>query len=400
MMLLLSTSDTDLLSARASDGDFSLGNPARLSVEDLPDLVEGTDLVVVRLLGGRRAWEEGLDALLAGPRPVVVLGGEQAPDAELMECSTVPGGVCAQAHIYLAEGGPANLGELYRFLSDTVLLTGHGFAPPAPTPTWGHLDRPATTLADDAPVVGVLYYRAHQLSGNTAFVHGLCDAIVAKGARPLPVFCASLRTAPAELIAELRQADALVVTVLAAGGATPAAVQAGGDDGAWDVGELAALDVPILQGLCLTSSRATWEESDDGLSPLDAATQVAIPEFDGRLITVPFSFKEIDADGLTVYVADDERAARVAGIAVRHARLRHIPPAQRRVVLMLSAYPTKHSRIGNAVGLDTPASVVALLAALREHGYDVGPLDGPDALPGLAALDGDALVHALIAAGG
>ena len=54
-----------------------------------------------------------------------------------------------------------------------------------------------------------------------------------------------------------------------------------------------------------------------GSSPLDAATQVAIPEFDGRIITVPFSFKEIDEDGLTVYVADPERAARVAGIAVR-----------------------------------------------------------------------------------
>ena len=108
-----------------------------------------------------------------------------------------------------------------------------------------------------------------------------------------------------------------------------------------------------------------WEGNDEGLSPLDAATQVAVPEFDGRLITVPFSFKEIDADGLSVYVADPERAARVAGIAVRHARLRHIPNADKRIALMLSAYPTKHARIGNAVGLDTPASAVALL---RGHG--------------------------------
>ncbi|MBV9315624.1 MAG: cobaltochelatase subunit CobN [Pseudonocardia sp.] len=402
MILLLSTSDTDLLSARASDGDYRLGNPARLHISDLPELLDGVDLIMVRLLGGRRAWRDWLDPLLAGPKPVVALGGEQVPDAELMECSTVPVGVCAQAHGYLAEGGPANLGELYRFLSDTVLLTGFGFTPPTSMPVWGPLDRAGTQpLADaDAPVVGVLYYRAHQLAGNTAFVHGLCDAIEAHGARPLPLFCASLRTAPAELLDELRNVDALVVTVLAAGGATPAAVSAGGDDGAWDVGALAQLDVPILQGLCLTSSRAAWGSNDDGLSPLDAATQVAIPEFDGRLITVPFSFKEVDADGLTRYVADPERAARVAGIAIRHARLRHIPVPQRRVVLMLSAYPTKHSRIGNAVGLDTPASAVRLLAAMRDAGYDVGPPDGPDALPGLAAQDGDALMHALIAAGG
>ena len=93
MILLLSTSDTDLLSARASGADYRLANPSRLGVEDLPELVEGADVVVVRILGGRRMWEEGLDALIAGPRPVVVLGGEQNPDAPLMELSTVPGGV-------------------------------------------------------------------------------------------------------------------------------------------------------------------------------------------------------------------------------------------------------------------------------------------------------------------
>ncbi|MEU8610165.1 cobaltochelatase subunit CobN [Actinoplanes sp. NPDC048791] len=392
MFLLLSTSDTDLLSARASGADYRLGNPARTQVADLPALLDGVELVVVRILGGRRAWEEGLDALLAGPVPVVVLGGEQAPDADLMKLSTVPAGVAAEAHGYLAYGGADNLAALHDFLSDTILLTGHGFAAPVPAPDWGLLPRAATERT--GPTVAVLYYRAHHMAGNTAFVEALCQAIEAKGARPLPIFTSSLRTASPELLAELRKADALVVTVLAAGGTKPATVSAGGDDEAWDVGVLADLDVPILQGLCLTSSRAAWEASDDGLSPLDAATQVAIPEFDGRIITVPFSFKEIDPDGLSIYVPDPERAARVAGIAVAHARLRHIPPAERRIVVMLSAYPTKHSRIGNAVGLDTPASTVRLLQAMRERGYRIGDF------PGVAEGDGDKLIHALIAAGG
>ncbi|WP_433826539.1 cobaltochelatase subunit CobN [Actinoplanes sp. CA-015351] len=388
MFLLLSTSDTDLLSARASGSAWRLGNPARTQVSDLPALLDGVDLVVVRILGGRRAWEEGLDALLAGSVPVVVLGGEQLPDADLMKLSTVPAGVAADAHIYLAQGGGENLAALHDFLSDTVLLTGNGFAPAVEAPSWGVLPRAAF---ESGTTVAVLYYRAHHMAGNTAFVESLCQAIEAKGARALPIFTASLRTAEPELLTELRKADALVVTVLAAGGTKPATAGAGGDDEAWDVGVLADLDVPILQGLCLTSSRATWEASDDGLSPLDAATQVAIPEFDGRIITVPFSFKEIDPEGLSVYVADPERALRVAGIAVAHARLRHIPPASRRIVLMLSAYPTKHSRIGNAVGLDTPASTVALLAALSAEGYRIGDF---------GSYDGDGLIHALIAAGG
>lgn len=194
MILLLSTSDTDLLSARAADGPvtYRYANPSRLPLDDLPALLDGTDLVVVRLLGGVRAWQEGLDQVLATGRPVVVLTGEQAPDAQLMAASTVPIGIAAEAHAYLAHGGPANLDQLARFLSDTVLLTGHGFEPPAPAPSWGPLER--TARATDGPTIAVLYYRAHHMSGNTAFIDTLCRAVEDAGARALP--CTSPRCVP------------------------------------------------------------------------------------------------------------------------------------------------------------------------------------------------------------
>src|SRR5207253_5485304 len=73
------------------------------------------------------------------------------------------------------------------------------------------------------------------------------------------------------------------------------------------------------------------------------------------------------------------------------AQLASTPNHAKRVAIMLSCYPTKHARVGNAVGLDTPASAVALLRAMRDIGYDLG-----DGFP----EDGDALIHALIAAGG
>ena len=404
MLLLLSTSDTDLMSARAATGPVGWrhANPSRTALPDLPVLLDGTDLVVVRLLGGRRAWQEGLDVVLTSGRPVIVLTGEQAPDAELMSLSTVPAGIAAQAHAYLAHGGPVNLEGLARFLSDTVLLTGHGFEPPATAASWGLLsDAYAVRPAEDLrPSVAVIYYRAHHLAGNTRFVVDLCDAIAAAGGRPLPVWCASLRAPEEELLKTLGGADVVVTTVLAAGGTQPAKAQAGEQEESWDVGALASLDVPILQALCLTSDRATWLASNDGVSPLDAATQIAVPEFDGRISTVPFSFKEIDDDGLPAYAVDPERAARVAGIAVAHARLRQLPPGEQRLALILSAYPTKHARIGNAVGLDTAASAVALLSRLRSEGWDVGPDAGTGALPGLDSGVADELIHALIEAGG
>ncbi len=391
-VLLLSTSDTDLMTARASGAGYRWANPSRLVDGELEELLGGADVAVIRILGGYRAWQDGIDAVQASGVPSVVVSGEQAPDAELMAHSTTPAGVALQAHVYLAQGGVANLRQLHAFLCDTVLMTGFGFAAAVSTPNWGVLERPATTT--DGPTIGVLYYRAQHLAGNTGYVEALCDAVEHAGGRALPVFCASLRTAERELLELLGTADALVTTVLAAGGATPAAVTAGGNDDTWNVAHLAALDIPILQGLCLTSSRAQWRDNADGLSPLDVATQVAVPEFDGRIITVPFSFKEIDDEGLISYVADPERCARVAGLAVRHARLRAITPADKRVAVVFSAYPTKHARIGNAVGLDTPASAVALLQAMRGHGYRIGDI------PGLDARDGDALIHALIERGG
>ncbi|MFK4149028.1 cobaltochelatase subunit CobN [Streptomyces sp. NPDC004065] len=388
-VLLLSTADTDLLAARASGAPYRIGNPARVDVAgELPALLDGADIAVVRLLGGRRAWEEGLAALRASGVPTVLLGGEAVPDAELMAESSVPAGVVAEALRYLVEGGPANLAELARFLSDTVLLTGEGFEEPRKMPEYGV--HGARAVRADRPTVGVLFYRAHELSGNTAFVDTLCEAIEAHGANALPVYCGSLRGADPGLYDILGRADALIATVLAAGGTHAAGASAGGDDEAWDIGALADLDVPVLQGLCLTSSRAAWEASDAALSPMDAAMQVAIPEFDGRLVTVPFSFKERGPDDVPVYTADPERAARVAGIAVRHARLRHKPNADKRIALVFTAYPTKHSRVGNAVGLDTPASAVRVLDALREAGYSLSEYPS----------GGDELIHRLIEAGG
>jgi cobaltochelatase CobN len=394
-VLLLSTSDTDLITARSSGASYRWANPSRLVDGELEDLLAGPhapDIAVIRLLGGYRAWQDGIDAVVSSRVPTVVVSGEQSPDADLMGHSSTPAGVALQSHVYLAQGGVANLRQLHAFLCDTLLMTGFGFTPPESMPNWGVMQRAAA--AADGPTVAVLYYRAQHLAGNTAYVDALCDAIEDAGGRALPVFCASLRTADAELLDLLGTADALVTTVLAAGGATPATVSAGGNDDSWNVAHLAALDIPILQGLCLTSSRGQWQDNDDGMSPLDVATQVAVPEFDGRIITVPFSFKEIDDEGLISYVPDSERCARVAGLAVRHARLRAVPAAQKRVAVVFSAYPTKHARIGNAVGLDTPASAVALLRAMREHGYRI------DEIPGLEAGDGDALIHALIERGG
>jgi cobaltochelatase CobN len=399
VIVFLTNADTELLALRTVIESLPEGfppvraaNPARLGE---PPTLDGVDVVAVRLLGGRRAWEEQLDELVRRCRargvPLLAFGGEADADDELAAASSVAPAVLARAFAYLVQGGLANWENLLRFLSDSVLGTAFGFAPPAAVPACGVF---AESVADPSrPTVGVVFYRAHLVSGNTGFVSDLCRAIEAKGTNAVAVFCYSLRHRGSsaggatgveafDLLAA-RGVDALVTTVLAAGSVT--------DDGdGWDASALARLGVPVVQAVVSTSSLDEWDDAS-GLSPLDAAMNVAVPELDGRIISVPFSFKEVVDDGdelgapVSAYRTLDDRVARVAGLAVRLAGLGRKPPAERRVALVLSAYPTRRSRLGNAVGLDTPASVVALLGAMRSAGYRVDRI--PD--------DGDALMAEL-----
>ena len=245
---LLSTSDTDLLSARSAGVDYVVGNPARLTDEQIAERVAGADIVVVRYLGSPLGLWEGFTDLRTAGAPLVVLGGTQEPDAALMELSTVPPGTAAEAHRYLAEGGPANLAQLHAFLGDTLLLTGEAFEPPTALPQWGVLEREEPAPPADGrarPKVGVLIYRAQYAAGNTAYAHALADAIDAAGGHGEVIHAASLRDAPQDLLDHLGTLDALVTTVLAAGGTRPATAGAGEDDEAWEVEKLAALDIHL-----------------------------------------------------------------------------------------------------------------------------------------------------------
>ena len=134
---LVSTSDTDLLSARACGADYVHVNPTKVAHTEMADAFAAADLIVARILGSAKSLCSGFDRIRRTGQPMVVLGGEQTPDASLMELSTVPIGVAADAHVYLAQGGPENLAQLHAFLSDTVLLTGVGFEPPVEQPVWG-----------------------------------------------------------------------------------------------------------------------------------------------------------------------------------------------------------------------------------------------------------------------
>src|SRR5690606_14507892 len=107
---------------------------------------------------------------------------------------------------------------------------------------------------------------------------------------------------------------------------------------------------------------SAWAESPRGLGPRDLAMNIALPEVDGRIITRAIAFKaaaRFDARtecAIVVPRVAPGRAAFVADLAANWARLRRTPPGARRIALVLANYPNRDGRIGNGVGLDTPAS--------------------------------------------
>lgn len=413
MILFVTSTDTELLALRAAieglpDGFDRVRGANPWSLETTPDLTD-VRCVLIRLLGGRRSWEAGFDALRAGcieaAIPFLAFSGEAGPDAELTALSTVPSAIVTETFAYLVHGGPRNLEHALRFVADTVLLEGYGFEAPEVVPEHGVWRAPASGDDVDArPVIGIVFYRAHLVAGNTQFVDDLCDAIEAAGGDPLAVWCYSLRGDAATPVVDLLRAhrvDAVITTVLAAGGVAAGAGlngMPGGLDGeAWDAAALATLDVPIVQAPSSGWSRDQWDANDAGLGPYDVTAGIAIPEFDGRIVAPAFAFAEVVDDGdelgssVKAYRTVPDRTARVAGIALRHARLRRTPEASRRIAIVLSAYPTKRSRLGNAVGLDTPASALEILHALRVSGYHVEGV--PDTGDELMARLADGLTY-------
>ncbi|NGO63063.1 cobaltochelatase subunit CobN [Rhizobium daejeonense] len=262
----------------------------------------------------------------------------------------------------------------------------------------------AATERVTVPIAAICFYRALVQSGETRPVEAMIEALRAEGLTALPVFVSSLKDAVS--VDTLRRifGEASPAVVL---NATGFAVSAPGSERASTV--LDEAGAVVLQTLFSSSSRDAWEQSLQGLSARDLAMSVALPEVDGRVMTRAVSFKaaaRFDArveTNIVTHEPDAGRAAFVAKLAANWARLRNTKAAERRVAIVMANYPNRDGRLGNGVGLDTPAGTMEVLKAMKAAGYKVGdlPRDG-DALmahlragPTNAANDGREIREAI-----
>lgn len=345
-------------------------------------------LVVVRLLGGRGYWPYGVDEVAKACRRrgilLALLPGDDRPDAELRDLSTVPADAYDRLWGYLVHGGAGNAGHFLRYAA-SLLGRGTDWHEPAPLPPAGIHGHMRDAWVRGAPVAVVVFYRALVQAANTAVVDALCDALRAEGLNALPLFVTSLKDPMAAGVVETVLAEHGPDVILNATGFAVAAPGKPTDT------PFAVADCPVLQVVFSGGSETAWRDGTRGLSARDIAMNVALPEVDGRVLTRAVSFKglarrdEATQCDIVAYEPVPDRVRFVAALAARWARLRRTPPAGRRVALVLANYPNRDGRLGNGVGLDTPAGTVEVLKALRASGYGVSDVPA----------DGDALVRAL-----
>ncbi|WP_138502676.1 cobaltochelatase subunit CobN [Nostoc sp. PA-18-2419] len=401
----------------------------QLSIDTYAEQVlEFAQVIILRLLGGRSYWGYGLEVVQEIVQrkgiTLIVMPGDDSLDPNLISQSTLPLGIVNQIWQYFSEGGIENFVNALQFIADACLSTAYNPLPPQRIPRvglyewgagrwgmgrgWGagsreqrgedpplhpapcphaspsssHTPNPHYPLSPEAappsPIskVGILFYRAHYLAGNTKVIDALCQALVQKNLQPVPVFVSSLREPDVQLeLSEFFQPKETEPIALLLNTTSFSLAKLESETPQTELWQ--KLDVPVLQVILSGGSVEQWELQLKGLSPRDIGMNVALPEVDGRIITRAVSFKAVQTRNsdletdVVVYEPVSDRIEFVAQLAANWVRLRSKPPQERRIALILANYPNRNGRLANGVGLDTPASCVEILQALHQAGYQV-----------------------------
>ncbi|MBZ5758392.1 MULTISPECIES: cobaltochelatase subunit CobN [Rhizobium] len=431
-ILFLSAADTELAAIAAAyahnDGTRSLRLASLLSMKhpmSVDTYVERTarhaKMIIVRALGGASYFQYALEALHAvatrqGAK-IAVIPGDSKPDPGVMPFSNIALDDLNALWSYLIEGGDDNARAFLAYAS--AMLSGAEKPQPASPlakagiwwPGQGVVDVDAWEVASEVatlppsvgradisptreennreqrPIVAISFYRALVQSGETRPVEAMISALVEAGVRPLPVFAYSLKDpASKSIIADIFGAALPDVVI----NTTGFAISAPGADRKPTV--LEASDAVVLQAIFSASSKEAWTASAQGLSARDLGMNVALPEVDGRVLSRAVSFKAAARydERVEANIVGSEpsinRMRYTASLAANWARLRRTPPGERRVALVMANYPNRDGRLGNGVGLDTPAGTVEVMRAMAANGYPVADIPA----------DGDALITHLM----
>lgn len=406
----LGQTPADIVFISAADTELAALSVARSEMIDAPDLrlaslmhlnhpmsvdlhiehcATKSKIVIARVLGGTGYWKYGAEQyaahLHAAGIPFVALPGDDKPDEDLWQLSTVSREDYDALWAYMVEGGPENSSAFLTY-ANTMITGGEKPAPARPLLRAGvfwpgagiaGIDAACAEWTDGAPVVPIVFYRALVQGAGLAPIAKLTRALMENGLNPLPIFVASLKDPVSVATLETLFSAAPPSVILNCTSFAVGSPHAGDAATSNPLTMPAANGAPIFQTVLAAGTEEAWAEGLHGLSGRDIAMNVALPEVDGRILSRAISFKgqaffdDATECPIATYQPHENRIAFVAELAANWARLRATPTSERRSALVLANYPNKDGRLANGVGLDTPAATVHTLNIMEKAGYSV-----------------------------
>jgi cobaltochelatase CobN len=359
------------------------------TLDEFIQFAQKSHIVIIHLMGDLPEYDRLISSLQSTDTPFLVASSIFERNKELISLSTVDPEDYRKILSYLNYGGKKNFESLLLYLINR--FTGASYEVSVPQrPQWEGIYHPdfdyiptldeymEKRVVPNKPTVGLWFHQSHWLGGNTSFVDSLIKEIEHQGANVIPVFFSGTKDANLgikglEWVVKnyyMKGDKPLVDVVISAlsfslsGSSAPDVV-------------LKKLKVPIIKAILTCNSYEEWRDSAQGLSTMDLPSSIAMPEFDGILITVPVAamkFSEIylptGTKALT-YEPIPERVEKLVRLSLNWAKLKCIPNKEKKAAIIFHNYPPGNDTIGHAFGLDSSVSVLNILRDMKEAGYQL-----------------------------
>ena len=399
-ILFLSAADTELYTVNKMYAELVLENPnlpslrlanltyfkQELTIDTyIDEVVSEAKVIVLKLLGGTSYFSYLCEAIVEYAEEhniqLIFLPGDNKPDLELMQLSTLGLQKVDVIWKYLLAGGKENTKEALKIIMKATLNIKFDVKEKIIIPDLflyhpkeGRLVNPK--IIDNQPFVLIFAYRSYYLADNLASIIEMTNKLEQQGIVAVTLMALSYRDQDIEKnITDLLKSHQLAHPKVIIN-TTGFSIQSFNDTD--EPGLFDNFNVPVIQAIMASCNQQTWFDGMFGLPPTDVAMNIALPEVDGKIITTAISFKEAaEKDPLTdseivQYVPHKEGCDFVAKHAAAWIRLNETTNKLKKIALILPNYPSKNSRLANGVGLDTPASTINIIEALKDANYSLG----------------------------
>ena len=230
--------------------------------------------------------------------------------------------------------------------------------------------------------VGLLLMRSYVLAGNANHYDGVIASLESRGLRVVPAYASGLDARPAVERFFMHHGRATVDAVISLTGFSLVGGPAYNDAKAAQE-LLTKLDVPYLSTLAVEfQTMEQWQDSDQGLLPVEATMMVAIPELDGCTGPMVYGGRSnaVAVDQARDMQSHSERTEMLASRVARLVSLRRTARRDRKVAIVLFNFPPNAGNTGTAAYLSVFSSLFNTLTALKAAGYAVDVPKDVDAL--------------------